>query len=526
MPLPQSGRNVKWPPPDAVPDLIQMMEHAAWYSGDPAAISRVYSQLLTSDSDSGAQWWRFSGRNGTSEGQRSRAVLHVPLAGEIAAVNAAMLFGENPKITIAEAHDDPVNESASRAETRLIELLSLGDFYGRMSDGAEQASAIGGVYLKIAWDRDLADFPFVVVQQADSAIPEFKWGRMVAVTFWRKVEETNSFTLRHLERHERGVILHGLYRGSRDELGVPVSLQASEQTADLQPVIRLPFNDDIVVRYVPNMRPNRMRRDSPLGRSDYAGIESLLDALDETYSSWARDIRLAKARIIVPAEYLKVTANSDGSTSVRFDADQEVFTPLDIEPGNEKDSTSITLTQFAIRAAEHEQTAMALIERAVAAAGYSPQTFGLNIEGRADSGTALRLRERRSQITRSRKAMLWQEPLADILLLLMRIGVSVFADRELALDMRPSVEIQDGLPDDDAAVASTVELIARAGAASVETMVRMLHPEWDQESITAEVQRIRDDTAVPDPLTFGNAVPGQQPGNNDPGQQGQQQPPQ
>lgn len=503
MPLPPGGNQYKWPPEQALPELALMHEHDAWYSGDPARIAAAYDLNANRDSDESPAWWRFNARNGRSGGQMSRGVLHVPMPGEIAAVNAAMLFGEQPNITIPEAHEDNAPPVAIATEERLLDLVERGDFYQRLADAGEQAAALGGVYLKVVWDVDLADFPFVVQQQADAAIPEFRWGKLTAVTFWRVVERTNNYVQRHLERHEPGRVLHGLYQGTEQVLGERIALTRSEMTADLEQEIVLPFSDDFLVRYVPNMRPNRMFRNSDLGRSDYAGSEGLFDALDETYSSWARDIRLAKARILVPEEYLRVTAAADGTVRAKFDPDQEVFSPLQVEPG--QDRTGITLSQFAIRAEEHEKTAVALVERIATAAGYSPQTFGINIEDRADSGTALRLRERRTQVTRERKAQLWQSPLADILSLLLRVDVAVFKSSGLDAGLRPRVEIKDGLPDDETATAQTVELIARAGAASTDTLVKMLHPEWEQPDVDAEVQRIRDDSAVtiPDPTTLG-----------------------
>ncbi len=502
MPLPEGGNRVAWPPREAIPELRLMREHDAWYSGDPGRIAAFYDQFVTTDSGESPGWWRFHARNSINPGQRTRGVLHVPIPGEIASVNAAMLFGEPPKIVIPEAHEEAPVAAAVATEERLLYLAERGDLVARLADAAEQSAAIGGVYLKVVWDQDLADYPFVVPQQADAAIPEFQWNKLTAVTFWRVVDEVQEKVYRHLERHEKGYVLHGLYEGTRDYLGNQVALTGKEATASFEAVIKLPFADDFLVRYVPNMRPNRLYRDSPLGRSDYSGVEGIFDSLDEVYSSWVRDIRLAKARIMVPQEYLKATPNSDGSTSVRFDPDQEAFTPLDIEPG--QDRTTITLSQFAIRSVEHEQTALALVERAASAAGYSPQTFGLNIEGRADSGTALRLRERRTQITRERKAQLWNTPLASILHLLLRIDASVF-NSGVDLNFRPTVDIQDGLPDDEAATAATVELLSRAGAASAETMVKMIHPEWEQADVDAEVQRIRDDQGamLPDPTTLG-----------------------
>ena len=65
--------------------------------------------------------------------------------------------------------------------------------------------------------------------------------------------------------------------------------------------------------YVPNMLPNRLYRGSFLGRSDFSGVEGLMDALDECYTSWIRDLRLGRGRIIVPSEYASHDAQHEGA---------------------------------------------------------------------------------------------------------------------------------------------------------------------------------------------------------------------
>jgi hypothetical protein len=57
--------------------------------------------------------------------------------------------------------------------------------------------------------------------------------------------------------------------------------------------------------------------------------ETFLSAIDETYSSWMRDIRLAKSRIIVPAGYLASTGPGMGAGW----EDREVYAPTDAVGG-------------------------------------------------------------------------------------------------------------------------------------------------------------------------------------------------
>lgn len=499
MPLPD--QNITWPPVEWAEVMAAYRESGAWYSGNVAELAAVYGGSITTTER--PPWWRFWSRRARQRVEHTtRTQLHIPLAADMAAASAALLFGEAAKISLPDAHVTNASSDARRSEDRLQAILDQGDVEQRLTEAAEIAAAFGGVFLKPAWDVAVADVPLISVVHPDMALPEFRLGRLMAVTLWRVVEVDGNVVYRHLERHEtdetgKGIILHGLYVGSEDNLGSRVELGYHPDTADLQDMIRLPF-DGIGIRYIPNRRPNRRFRGSALGQSDYHGAEGMMDALDETWTSWMRDIRLGKARLIVPDTALELS----GERGLVFDMDQEIFTALSIDPMRDQ---SITASQFSIRVDEHERTSNALIERIVSHAGYSPQTFGLSIEGRAETGTALRVRERKTLMTQQHKRRSWESALADIVEAMLHIDRDVF--RSDVTPSRPTVTMADSLTPDELEIAQSVELVARAGAASTETLVRRLNPEWDDEQVVTEVQRIRDERglSLPDPIQVGIA---------------------
>ncbi len=148
-------------------------------------------------------------------------------------------------------------------------------------------------------------YPGRLPADADGAAPEFAHGDILkAVTFWTVLLCDGTHVVRHLERHEPGMILHGVYDGTEQNLGKPIALDAFDATRDLPPVRALPIGKRLAVAYIPNTMFAPDWRDIPgasgLGTSDYQGAETFLSAIDETYTSWMRDIRLAKSRIIVP----------------------------------------------------------------------------------------------------------------------------------------------------------------------------------------------------------------------------------
>lgn len=517
MPLPTADQ--QWPPLGIQPMYQKMAEWAAWYSGEPMRIMDVYS--VSTDSQGPVPWWRFWTRARAGyDGESQRSALHVPIASDLAATSGALLFGDLPQIRVREARDAESDGPEQATEKRLLQIMEEGDFYSRLVEAAETAAAIGGVYVYPVWDENIRPFPLMGVAQADMAVPEFRWGLLTAVTFFRTVRKDNGKFFRHLERHEvegtgaarKAVILNGLFEGTADRLGPEVALTADDVTAAIPSRIELPFAE-LDVEYVPNRRPNRLWRASGHGVADIQGSESLLDALDETYASWMRDIRLAKARIIVPREYLR---HDKRGQNPGFDIDQEVYVGMDMEPGLTSDARSMLAHQFEIRYLEHGATARDLVERIVSNAGYAGSTLGTSAgEAAQQTGTALRIKEHKTLLTLRRKAPAWRTAIANTLWRMQLIDKEVF--RSAATPIRPTVKISDSVIDQPLELAQTALALKTAESASTETRVRLVHPDWSESEVDAEVKRIegeRDAAAAlesrakfgdEDPASTGNA---------------------
>lgn len=299
----------------------------------------------------------------------------MPLPGDIATKSANLLFADMP--TITAPNKDTNTFLGDALDTMHLHELLLG--------AAEQAAAVSGIFLRLTWDRDIVpDRPIPTTVQPDNALPEWSFGVMRAVTFWRELDGGDPQTVyRHLERHEPGRIEHALYEGTPDNLGRAVPLGEHTDTAGL---IGSLGPDGVSVEtgikmltavYVPNMTPNRLHRSSPYGRSDYAApIHDQFAALDDVWTSWMRDIRLARARLVVPDGYLTSLGPGQGAA---WDDDREVYSGLNMPP---TENGGLTLAQFKIRVDEHQRTAEALTRKAVESAGYSAQSFGLEGGGR------------------------------------------------------------------------------------------------------------------------------------------------
>lgn len=528
MPLPESTASTPWPPPDVAPYHRDQTAWAAWWAGDQQRLAETTAGGGTTGRRT--FWGR---RKGGTDGTQATHQLHASLAADIASTSADLLFGEPPSLLVpdvglARAYERRAAGGSTEADGQLAawpatnlptkdvvaaqdRLDEIADTIGvanRLLEAGELCAATGGVYLRPVWDMSAADHPLLTMMDADRAVPDFRYGQLVAVTFVEEVHRegpTGVATVwRHLERHEPGLILHGLYVGTGTTLGRQVSLTDHPATRAYMDTVPVPVEltggrPGIMPRYVMNAPPRKHRR-LPIGRADYAGCEPFLDALDETWTSWMRDLRLGQARLVVPDEFLSPVGGAPGrpGTGRGLDLDQELFTGLNIAD-LEKISDPIRNVQFDIRVEQHERTAVALTEHIISTAGYSPQTFGLQIEGRAESGTALRIREGKSFRTQGRKQRYWAPAMSDVAQTLLAIDREVFGRPTPVV--RPAVGWAE-LADDPVGTASWVSTLVTAGAASTETAVRLAQPQLDDDQIAAEVARIREDRGMmlPDPV--------------------------
>ncbi|MEU0671354.1 capsid protein [Streptomyces sp. NPDC006172] len=505
MALPE--KNTPWPP---IHPAIQadMADWAAWFSANPDRLAYRYQNRHRDNARFGPPQNRPSTYRGGVVGRvarwfwgqptpmgEQRANLHMPLARDIARTSSDLLYSEPPTLKV----DD------TTAQERLEELMDLGLKRTLIAAG-ETGAALGGAYLRIVWDTSISDRPWIGLVHADGAAPEFAHGdKLRAVTFWTVLLCDGQRVVRHLERHEPGYVLHGVYDGTEDTLGKPMPLEAFEQTENLQPVRALPVGMErkVLVAYIPNTMFAPDWRDIPgaagLGTSDYQGAETFLSAIDETYTSWMRDIRLAKSRIIVPAMYLD--SNGPGMGAVW--EDREVYAPMNVPPTADQ---AITPNQFLIRHEEHRATIEELVGKVVRNAGYSSGTFGDDTSGPAATATEIKARNARSMSTRARKAELSVPGIADITeAYLMLLASGLFPGYSDVEVQRPDVVFQDSVQDDIKTLAETAALLQQAEAASTELKVALLHPDWDEREQAEEVRRIQKETGrlVEDPLTLG-----------------------
>ncbi|MFJ8727782.1 hypothetical protein [Streptomyces sp. NPDC093269] len=524
MPLPPSGKTV-WPPHQFAEPFADMDVWRAWYSGDTSHLAQVYggpNQLaLNPKARDFFELNRPSQFRGGIVGGLARmfwgepvtpgqpaAKLHVPIAGDIAELSANLLWTDVPSVTVDT--DSASDAGMARSTTAQIKRYLDDRGHATMREGTEQASALSGVYVRVVWDTKLRPRPWWDVLSPDAVVPEWKWGILTAATVWTELEPVGGGreVWRLLERHEPGSIEYGVYKGDADTLGMMMAFADHPDTAYLADRTDVQGRqatdvDRLLIGYVPNIRPNRawahIPEAAPFGRSDFAGIEPLMGSLDEAWTSWMRDLRLGKARIMVPQSMLETDGPGSGGL---IDLDREVFVQLNmLDDGG--GASSIAMNQFAIRVDEHERTCTALRKQILSSAGYSAQSFGE--EGTvAATATEVVARKEESLTTRGTKILYQRPALLDLVTTTMWVDVVHCG----AKGVDPTAELTASWPQavqpDPEAVGRTLSFLETAGAISTYMKVRTLRPEWDEEEVMKEVARIRDDQAAKNPIPAGD----------------------
>lgn len=529
MPIPTEGQ---WPPRHVAPAYSAYQDWDAWYVGDPEGLRRIYASRTD---DLASRRTRPSQYSGGMFGRLSRWLwgaplppntldsrLHVPLAADLAATAAGLLFSEPPSLTAPSTGTDPADKKQiNKAAQQRIEYMVEDGLHSWLRHAAEAASTLGDVYLRPVIDPEVSPARAIATAvDADGAIPVIRWGRLVEVTFWTELENDGDHKcLRLLEHHDvvkgAGRIQYALYEGSITTLGSQVPLSAHPDAKYLAGLVdstgaQATKLDRLDVIRVPNAGPQRRWRKTPglkyLGRSDLDGNEPIFDKVDYVWTSWMRDIHLGRGRITVPDYMLRSQGPGQGAV---FDADREVYSAVNASPTAQGASAvGIAVSQFNIRHVEHKATLDSLVEAAMRHAGLSSQTLGEEGDV-AMTATEAQGRERMSYITRGDRQATWGPGTVSYIELHTTFE-KVHGLADAVEPFRPLLEWSDGVAESPESTARTIQMLAAAEALSVDTKVRMVHPDWEDTEVDAEVARIKEDTAPPpleDPGSFTGGPP-------------------
>lgn len=518
--------DTQWPP--APYDLMadEMRVWTAWWTGDTEELSEIYEtrHLFESATRRARRYLRpgqesqdlfFWGRP-NEQGTKRR---HVSVPAAVARASAALLFSKPPRI--APGPDDEANEELA---DRMEMIFGATAYGGSLHEAAELTSVHGTVYLRPWIDKEVADHVVPSHVPADRAIPEFRFNRLVAVTFWTDVSEPGEQpVLRHLERHEKGKNYHALYAGDESTLGQRVDLEDHPATAWAADIVdedgmfetRLPYLDIVPV---PNILPNRTWHSiaglAPLGRSDFDGIESEFDALDEVHTSWMRDVEDGKSRLVVDEDAVQDLGPGRGGA---FDTEQHLFLKMRPSLGAAADNANMVQDiKFDIRYQEHAQTAAEIKQHILEHVGISANQFADGpLAVGVPTATEVNSKDNITETTRGAKINYWQAALIRFVEIVMRMDAIHFKTG-LHMADRPTIQFAAHHSMSEADRAQIVVTKRSAGLQSREEGVKELNPDWTKDEVAEELERIRIDELEAAKLAFGQGLEEPAPAGEEP----------
>jgi hypothetical protein len=421
-----------------------------------------------------------------SEGNTERRRVRGGLAADIGQTAANLVIGKQVGYEFSPEHTELAETVADETDAEWERVATKNGFARLLTEIFEISSVFGGAYVRAVANPDNLDVPYGTVIDPTRVQPVFVDGFLKAATLYTEMKIEGMHVWRYVEdRNNRTKTIDAaLYRGTVANIGDKVSMDALEETQGLPEHEVYPDGVEEMVFYFPNLYPNRRRPGSFHGRSDLQNIESLCQAVDIALTALMQDIRLGRTIMTIPDTMLMY--GSEEGSGASFNRNRELYTTLDIPPDNP--NAKIELFQGTIRTTEFIDAILQYIERAVTLAGFSPQTFGLHIDGSAPSGVALKIRESKTISTTENKRLNAEAPLVALVETFLKLNVAIFG--WTGAPARPRITWAPVRDDDPLAVAQTVETLMRAKAISIEQAVRMARPDLSENDVNAEVDKI------------------------------------
>lgn len=449
---PNDRRPLDWPPPHVRNEWEKIADYRRRYENDRA-------QMLKADPV-------FK----TASDEKKSLYTPIPLAAEMVHLSSALLFSAEPKFIHANQQD---------LLDRVLAANGMGAF---LHHSGSHVAFQGSSCLRIIRDEEVSDQPLITRIDADQVIWRKKHERFVTggyVVIERRPNPFADEVFRLIEDHQPGTIERDLYKGTRRTLGSPIP-----HALWLEEFRSLPERTDTRLD-APTLY---LWENVPGGRSDLAGLDALLDRLNE-----AESLAVDKLRKSVPVTVVdRRLADRQG----RVDLHGIVFTGGQQTQFGEGVAKTVETIQPQLQSEEHIRYIEHLREMILQQAGYSLASWGLDDGGSADSGKALRLRQARTLLTKAGKERSAREAIANAVACACAWSSSTPARSRSIEEFRPEIELGDGLPPDLLEDAQEIAIKRGAAAISLEQAVRELHPDWAEDVITAEVERIHAERGV------------------------------
>jgi hypothetical protein len=461
-----------WPPKQVKAHWDKVEEYQRYFGND-------YAKML--------QYAPFF--NKTDEGKS--LFTPVGLASEVCNFSADLLFSAEPSVAFDK-------------DEKLLEVIQDANrLASRLPNIAGNVAAEGRGGIRIIRDDEVQDgTPLITHVHENNIIWDERHGDFVlggTVVSTRTPGGAGAQDVyRVLETHQAGGIARQMFKGKSFQIGVKVPLDTLDEFKDLDEEEETGLDQPTLIRW-DNVSG---------GRSDIHGQEVLLDAINEEFSLGREKSRKSKP-ITFAARELADEAGAVDLTGIILTGAGNLARDLGEDP-----IKSVETVQPTFSSTEVISWLNFLIDCALMFMAYSKASYGRDDGGSADSGKALKLRQQRTLLKKAGKDRMASETLT----MAYAVAMCWQDGGSKVNDYRPDVQLGDGLPTDELEDAQTAAAWNTAGAISLEEKIRMRRPDWDDEKIQEEIQRIKDDREAATPSQLRGLGSGPDPNTNGAGE--------
>jgi A118 family predicted phage portal protein len=400
---------------------------------------------------------------------------------------AKLVLSELPRFTFDDA-----------SQKRMEYIIDKNKFLETLRLAQTEMCGLGNVYLKINTDKT-KDYPIIEIVRALDASPEHvDWGKITKATFYamKKKEGGTYWWLAQTYTDIDGVMVveSRLHKGDSVNLGDEMPLDALEETKDIPPVYDLETTSPWFV-HIKSPMPNNKDPHSCLGISVAANSLEQIDHINLTMQSYYKDDKLKQPKVAV-SENLITPKKRNNRVKPTVDYDDEYYVILNTENSPDQIYKSIDLPS---KQSDFEQSIQGKLDRFYESCGLFRSSIQKN--SGAKTATEWELADKDSTDTGADFKNSWLCALDELFHALLEIDNAHYQDVGVTertkhkLDQNITIEFMDSVKNDQQQKAATSKDLYGAGMVSLFTALHEIFPDWDDERVQEEINRLNAESA-------------------------------
>ena len=429
--------------------------------------------------------------------------LHYNLAQVISRTMAQLVFAKEPQILVS-CEDKKDKEACQKLSDDIWQSNDKQNFLTKCADLESYSGAVG---IKMVLDTQVSEFPIFQAYPKEELELRRRYGRIYEICFkdYYPIDgETNPFVLYSV--YGFGYIRYEMYQEKWNPASN--SLEMTEVSLDSVPACR-------GLREIKFYGPNGEQSDIMFAvykenkqdaRSDYYGVIDDFEFLDELYSNMADYMRKSKIKTYLHDNAISRNAGDPNNPDSAFVPDSYDTSNIRVPDSNPNwQESEIKRDVIDPKSAFEGYTDLfeRTLSKTLSTVGLSVNTVLMNMDSidlNRASGAALSIREKASIRTRADKIARWATAISAITAAAAAMaGATPMAD-DSGYFVTPAIMAQDiravfpeyGEVDPDQKMDIMIKQL-NAGLMTKEEAIRELHPDMDDDEISAEMKKLEDD---------------------------------